>query len=294
MKFSLFSIALVIAFFAFASAQQVPADNSSKMLLTPTANLAQDYSLTINTSAIANIDQNDLFRGYILFNIAGLVEIDFSKEGYVTDIVNNTDKINTLGLKLKLFSEQPSQPSISFTYRTTTGWNNSLFVKRNLMANNPKLVERGLDVIEYDYRTTIAGFVFSKMVGNYLNLTAGIGVQEFQFQSLYITIPNEFYIWEKSLKRNLLLHGFVNANININNYISVITELQSLPHIKANLDEIDLEIDRSYIATFGVRYKLTDVFMLDVAAWHYTDFGAYDKTQIRFGINTILDFSNAR
>lgn len=295
MKFSLISFVLVIVFFALASAQQVTNDNSSKMLLTPTANLSKDYSLRINTSTIANTDQNDLFRGYLIFNIAGLVEIDFSNEGYVTDMVNNTDKINTLGLKLKILAEQKNQPSVSFAFRTTTGWNESFFVKRNLIANTSDLIERGLDNVRYDFRTTIGDIVFSKMLSTNVNVTAGLGVQELQYQDLFISYTSIFpEISNKSVNQNLMLHGFVSGNINIDSNISVMTELQSLPHIKANLDENDLEIDRSYIATFGVRYKLTNIFLLDAAAWHYTNSTSKDYTQFRFGLNTMLDFSSAR
>jgi hypothetical protein len=294
MKFSLFSIALVCAFFAFATAQQVPADNSTKMLLTPTANLAQDYNLTFNTSLITNIDQNDLFRGYVIFSVAGLAEFDFSNEGYVTDMVNNTDKIRTLGLKLKLFSERLMQPAVSFAFRTTLGWNESFFVKRNLIANTPELTEKGLDNVRYDFRTTMADIVFSKMFGTNIYLTAGLGVQELQYQDLRISYASVFPgIHKKSINRNLMLHGFVSGSFNISNNISIMSELQSLPHIKADLDGNDLEVDRSYIATFGVRYKLTNIFILDAAAWHYTNSTAKDITQFRFGLNTILDFNSS-
>jgi hypothetical protein len=290
MKNLLFLIISLCVLISTAFPQTLSTVNSSKSFLTPTLNLSSGNSLRINASTLVSDVQNDPFRGYVGFNISGLVNIDYSVDGHVTDLVENTDKISTWGLSFKILPQKDKYPSISITLRSSIDWKLTELFNSNIRKNNEFYFRRGLNQVNYEYRISIVNLIFSHNIGETINLTSGIGIQELQYRSLRIfTIDN--YIHRNDITRNLLLHGFLNGSFDINNSISVITEFNSLPHLVTNLKDYILTVKRSYVAALGMRYSLSNLFAIETAVCHYTNFGDVDRTQFRVGLNSKFDLN---
>ncbi len=125
-----------------------------------------------------------------------------------------------------------------------------------------------------------------------LTLHGGVGLQEAQYRGLWIFLDpppgdvNGYHAAE--VERELLMQGFVGAELRVHSRLTLIGDVQSIPLFRPDIDLLELSVDRSYMSFLGVRYLLADAIRLDASLRYHTGVEGIRSTQVVIALNALL------
>lgn len=275
---------------------------TTSCLLSQLSRLPAQYAATQEAAVLPNltifvnggfdvIPRNlDVFRGTARLGIADAVEIGILQQESVLDLFAVPVFVPQLEIKLQILDGSRSLPGVSIAYRTSLLWKQQELTATYIGAVRPEYANQGLHRTKYDLSVSTGMLIFSQEILPNAQFTAGLGIQEIQTKSLWISIDDAGF-HDLDAKQKLLFSGFLQAFYRLTDKVTVFGEAQTLPAMWPNVHRLALEYDRIYIAGLGVRFMPVARLAIDGMIHHQTAFQGIPGTQAKLGLSTLLDLN---
>jgi hypothetical protein len=260
---------------------------------TVSATVPQGYSLDFAVAYPPYSSRNYPVFGHISAGLSGVLQVSFSNDEVVSNMIGMIRPMNSWGLKLQVLSKREQLPSVALWVRSALGWQGDFLQSNDLWPKRPPPFEH-LGGTQYEFTSTSAGVALEPGISEALDVNVSLGVRELESRNLWIFIDptpvgyNGYHA--ASGDRTLLLDGSANVVLHLLPRFAVIAEATTLPYFNVNAAALRLEVERAYAGAIGGGYTLPIPLSLDgYVRWQSTINGQSD-TQFRLGLSGQLSF----
>jgi hypothetical protein len=170
--------------------------------------------------------------------------------------------------------------------------------RNDIFPNLPAIFQRGVEVISYDARTTVAGVAFMTNLSSTLSLGASLGGREMVWQQLWSSysvdmgLPTSYGATLPTAERSSLrLDWSVGATVHPLSQLDLFGEVASLPFADIDPSSLIIEARRGMVGTIGLRYTLPIPLSIDLYDRWYSEKGdRKNYHQVRLGLSSEVVF----
>jgi hypothetical protein len=283
---------------------QIPNDNPEQgfglsPFLGESTLIPDAYSLRVS-AAFPPYERGATFGyGSVSIGLSGLLEATVSREGAIGSPTGMLKPTNLLGLRLQVLPQREQFPAVSVFLTTMTGAQSELMTNVDLERERLTLFQRGLRMISYDAKTTVAGIAVASGLAGMVSYRAALGVREMiwrQQWSIYgfgTGLPTSQDGWTLPLAERTSLRVDWSASIAFRpiQQAALFAEVASLPLIDVDPSSLQIENRQGYVGAIGVRYYLPIPLSIDLYDRWVSGIGERKaRHQVRLGLSTDVLF----
>jgi len=260
---------------------------------TVSAAVPQGYSLDFSGAYPLYSGRSSPVFGHITAGVSGVLQVSFSNDEVVSNMIGLVRPMNSWGLKLQVLSKREELPPVALWVRSALGWQGDFLQSTDLWPKSPPTFDH-LAGTQYEFTSTSAGVALEPGISEALDVNVSLGLQELQSSGLWIFIEpapegdNGYHA--VSGERTLLLEGSANVVLHLLPRFAVIAEAATLPYFNVNVAALELEVQRAYAGTVGARYTLPIPLSVDGYVRWQSSINGLTDTQFRLGLSGQFSF----
>jgi hypothetical protein len=233
--------------------------------------------------------------GRIDICMAGVLQIGYSNEGYIGNLIGVTRSCNSWDAKVQILRQRDQLPSVALWIRGTIGWQKESLGENDLWGRVPANRFFGVLWTHYEFNSTALGLTMEPGLGENVALNLSVGYREMESRDLWIismVYPGFGDSYHAvSGDRASLIEGSANLMVRPLARIAVILQVGTLPYYQLNQVAMKLDMGRAYLGTIGMRYSLPiPVFVDGYVRWQSAFNGRAD-TQVRLGLSSDVNLN---
>ncbi|MBF8247763.1 MAG: hypothetical protein HW374_563 [Bacteroidetes bacterium] len=264
----------------------------SQLVLVNTAEVLPHMSFSANFGTSLYTTRNSFYRGFALFGLANVIELSLSREGTIANTFGILEPEFDWALKLKILTASEDQPAIALRIQSSLGWNSHKVWSTDIQSFSQALYQRGLWDSHYQVSLTTFQMLASHGLGNSFSIHSSVGIQEVQSRDLWIIVAPAPSIGNGShvayIRHEMLLSWSLGLTHEVASQLSLYAELQTVPALSPNIDDVKLNVNRGYLGSLAFRYLPLPAVAFDAGIVFHTSPNTTNYTEVRMGLNTIL------
>lgn len=260
---------------------------------TVSATVPQGYSLDFSGAYPLYSNRSYPIFGHITAGVSGVLQVSYSNDEVVSNMIGLIRPMNSWGLKLQVLSKREQLPSVALWARAALGWQGDFLQSTDLWPKSPPAFEH-LAGTQYEFTSTSAGVALEPGISEALDVNVSLGLRELESRNLWIFIDptpagdNGYHA--AGGDRALLLDGSANVVLHLLPRFAVIAEATTLPYFDVNVPALRLELKRGYAGSFGGRYTLPIPLSVDGYVRWQSSINGLSDTQFRLGLSGQFSF----
>ena len=260
---------------------------------TVSATVPQGYSLDFSGAYPLYSSRSYPVFGHITAGVSGVLQVSYSNDEVVSNMMGLVRPMNSWGLKLQVLSKREQLPSVALWVRSALGWQGDFLQSTDLWPKSPPTFDH-LSGTQYEFTSTSAGVALEPGISKALDVNVSLGLRELESRNLWIFVDptpvgdNGYHA--ASGDRTLLLDGSANVVLHLLSRFAVIAEATTLPYFDVNVPALKLEVKRGYAGAFGGRYTLPIPLSVDGYVRWQSSINGLSDTQFRLGLSGQFSF----
>ena len=253
--------------------------NPNRVFVIPTGDVLNSLEVSISGGSIIGEmnEEKRPFLGRISLGLGDIAEIEASTAGIISGLKDGSPILPTVGLKLKLLSEQPSFPYIGLAaaLQSSPQWHNEL-----------------RDSLVYQKRLATLYLVGTKKINN-IGLHLGVSVNDLRIRIIdeltdEVISPQDE---EKKFVNKNIVTPFVGLTYRVNSRTFIMAEWEMIPNYDIQEETQIVEPDNiktTWMTVAGVRFFAMDWLPIDVGVLYRDDYYGIADTRIQANFNFIF------
>ena len=293
-----FVLCFAAALCAGISAGQTPVISNREAPAIPflgnTFPVAEGYEIDVSAAYPVFQEYAGPVSARVLLTLAGALQLGYSNEGNVGNLLGMTRPANSWDAKISLIRQRDLIPSLALWVRGTFGWQSENltandFLGRFLYSDN---YDRWYTMFQYEFNSTAVGLTLGEDLGDNLAVNISGGYHEVEtrnFSTAYV--PYGFLSTFHAVYGNRSSMMEVSANVvfRIVPEIAAIAQAGTLPYLDTR-DGEKLNLVNAYAGAFGVRYSPRIPVSVESYVRWQTKFEGHTITQFRVGLSSDFRF----